>query len=109
MKRIYFAALALTLVGHAALAQADGKALYNESCKKCHGALGTPPAIILKKFDKMVPFNAAFFAHRSMDSIVTVLTKGKGDGMKSFQGKLTADEMMAVAMYVQTLGAKPKS
>jgi mono/diheme cytochrome c family protein len=82
---------------------ADGKAVYDANCKKCHGAAGTPSAVMKKKFDKLAAFDAAFFARRSVDSIVTILEKGKNESMKSFKDKLSADEMKAVAAYIRSL------
>jgi len=79
-----------------------GKTVYDANCKKCHGATGTPVAPMKKKYDKLAAFDAAFFAKRSDDSIVTVLTNGKNDNMKSFKDKLSADEMKAVAAYIRT-------
>lgn len=81
---------------------ADGRTVYTENCKKCHGATGAPSPVMKKKFDKLAAFDAAFFANRSDDSIVTILTKGKSEGMKSFKDKMSADEMKAVAAYIRT-------
>ncbi len=81
-----------------------GKMLYMQSCRKCHGAAGVPGSAMKAKFPKLATFDAAFFARRSVDSIVTVLENGKGDGMKSFKDKLSASEMKAVAVYTLTLG-----
>ncbi|HEU4989351.1 MAG: cytochrome c [Gemmatimonadota bacterium] len=85
---------------------ADGKALYNENCRKCHGVIGMPPKTMKAKFPKIPTFNAEFIAAHSQDSIVKVLTHGKNEDMKSFADKLKPDEMKAVAAYVHELGAK---
>lgn len=85
------------------------KELYDASCKKCHGVLGTPPKAMKEKFPKLAVFDAAFIAKRSEDSIVTVLTKGKGDDMKPFKGKLTPAEIVSVAKYVKELATRPRS
>jgi mono/diheme cytochrome c family protein len=85
-----------------AVASIDGKPLYDENCRKCHGVIGVPPKAIQAKFPKIMPFNAAFFATRSEDSVVTVLTKGKDENMKSFRDKLTRDQMKAVAVYIRS-------
>ena len=91
-----------------ATAQApDGKTLYQENCRKCHGVLGTPPKTMKAKFPKIATFDAEFIAKHSVDSIVKVLTKGKNDDMKSFKDKLSAEEMKAVAEYVGELASKP--
>jgi len=86
-----------------AVAQAeDGKAPYEENCRKCHGVRGVPPKTMKEKFPKIATFDAAFFAKHSADSIVTVLANGKNDDMKSFKDKLTHSEMVAVAAYIRS-------
>jgi mono/diheme cytochrome c family protein len=102
-------ALAVTAAaaGRAAAQAPDGKALYDENCKKCHGVVGRPPKTMLAKFPKIYTFDAAFVAARSDDSVVKVLTKGKNEDMVSFKDKLKPDEMMAIAKYVRELGSKP--
>jgi mono/diheme cytochrome c family protein len=92
--------------GRAAAQAPDGKALYDENCKKCHGAVGRPPKTMKDKYPKIYAFDAKFVAERSDDSVVKVLTKGKNEDMKSFKDKMKADEMMAVAKYVRELGSK---
>jgi len=91
---------------HASRQAPDGKAIYDDNCKKCHGVIGTPPKTMKTKYPKIATFDAKFIAERSDDSVVKILTKGKGEDMKSFKDKLTADEMMAVAKYVRQLGSK---
>lgn len=94
---------------HRARAQAaDGKMLYEANCKKCHGVLGVPPKAIREQFPKVASFDAAFIAKHSQDSIVTILTKGKGEDMKPFKGKLTPSQMAAVAKYVHELATRPR-
>jgi mono/diheme cytochrome c family protein len=102
--------LGLLVAAPAASAQApDGKALYELTCKKCHGVLGTPPKAIQRKMEKIVIFDAAFLAKYPEDSIVKVLTKGgKSEDMKSFKEKLSHEEMVAVAKYVRELAARPR-
>lgn len=102
-------ALALTSAAAASRASAqaaDGKALYDENCKKCHGAVGRPPKTMKEKFPKIATFDAAFIAARSDDSVVKVLTKGKNEDMVSFKDKMKPAELMAVAKYVRELGSK---
>ena len=83
---------------------AQGKTPYEDNCRKCHGVRGVPPKTMQAKFPKIVTFDAAFFAKHSDDSVVTVLTKGKNEDMKSFKDKLTHAQMVAVAAYIRTLG-----
>jgi mono/diheme cytochrome c family protein len=108
---IHLSAIAVALVASAALSTAgaqaaDGKALYNENCRKCHGVIGTPPKTMKAKYPKIATFDAAFITTRSDDSVVKILNHGKGEDMKSFKDKLTPDEMTAVAKYVRELGMK---
>ena len=87
---------------------ADGKAVYEENCRKCHGVRGTPPKTMKEKYPKIATFNAEFIEKRSDDSIVKVLMKGvgKAEDMKSFKNTLTAEEIAAVAKYVRELALK---
>jgi len=79
-----------------------GRLLFTENCQKCHGARGMPPKVIREKFTKIPTMDAAFFAARSDDSIVTILTNGKSDVMVSWKAKLSPVEMRAVAEYIRT-------
>lgn len=102
---------AVLLAASAALSTAaaqasDGKAIYNENCRKCHGVIGTPPKTMKTKYPKIATFDEEFVAKRSDDSVVKVLIRGKGDDMKSFKDKMTEEEMKAVAKYVRELGMK---
>ncbi|HMA19316.1 MAG TPA: cytochrome c [Gemmatimonadaceae bacterium] len=102
------AAIALggTLAARATAAPAfqdpAGKAPYEENCRKCHGVRGIPPKTMKAKFPKIATFDAAFFQKHSQDSIVTVLTKGKNEDMKSFKEKLTHEQMEEVAKYIKS-------
>jgi len=103
-------ALAAAGARSSAVAQApDGKALFEEHCMECHGVNGTPPKAMKKKFPKVARFDSAFVASHSADSVVKILTRGKGEDMLSFRMKLKPDEMAAVAKYVLELGSKNKS
>ena len=84
----------------------EGKVAYDANCKRCHGVRGTPPKTMKEKYPKIVAFDAEFLAKHSEDSVVKVLTKGKNEDMKSFQSKLTAAQMAAVAAYVRDLASK---
>lgn len=111
IRRLSMLAFLLAASGavHRAAAQApDGKALYEENCRKCHGVIGNPPKTMKEKYPKIATFNAAFIASRTDDSVVKILTKGKGEDMKSFKDKLSPEEMAAVAKYVRLLGS-PKT
>ena len=79
-----------------------GKAPYEENCRKCHGATGIPSNAMKARFPKIAAFDAAFFAKRSNESIVTILTKGNNEAMKPYEGKLSHAQMVAVAAYIRS-------
>jgi mono/diheme cytochrome c family protein len=96
---------ATALAPRGAVQAPDGKMVYVEHCKVCHGAIGVPTKSAVQKYEKIPNFKEpGFFATRSQDSIVTVLKHGKGKDMKSWAEKLSDAEMTAVAQYVLTLG-----
>ncbi len=84
----------------------DGKAPYEENCRKCHGVRGVAPKTMKAKYPKIATFDTAFFLKHTKDSIVTVLTKGKNDDMKSFKDKLTHEQMEQVADYIKSFAQK---
>jgi len=85
-----------------------GKAPYEENCRKCHGVRGVPPKTMKAKYEKIATFNAEFFQKHSTDSVVTILTKGKNEDMKSFKSKLTHDQMVAVDAYIRSFAGGEK-
>jgi mono/diheme cytochrome c family protein len=98
-------------IAGAEFAQApDGKALYEENCRKCHGVRGVPPKAIKEKFPKVQMLDDVFLAKVGDDSLVKVMTRGvgKAEDMKSFKDKLTPAEMAAVAKYVRETFGKVK-
>lgn len=101
-------ATGLLFTASAAAAQApDGKALYEKSCKMCHGVDGTPPAAMLKMMPTLPSLDSSYMASRSEDSVVAVLKNGTVK-MKSYTGKLSPEEMAAVAKYVREMALKAK-
>ncbi len=103
-KQMLVAGLLLAAVSTVSAAQgADGKAVYEANCKKCHGATGVPSAGIKKMNPKIEDLNAAFFKTRTDADLIKQITEGK-DKMKPFKDKLKADEIVAVAKYMRTLG-----
>lgn len=83
----------------------DGKALYEQHCRRCHGATGTPSERMVEMYATLKPLNQVTGV--SADSIVTLLVAGGTEGMKSYKDKLTAAELKAVADYTLALG-KPQ-
>ena len=106
---ISFVTIGVAYAGHLAVAaQGDppGKAPYEENCRKCHGVRGIPPKTMKAKYPKIATFDSAFFVKHSQDSIVTIMTKGKSQDMKSFKDKLSHEEMENVAKYIKTFATK---
>ncbi len=95
------AAVSVLGVGRLAAQAADGKSIYTEECRTCHGPVGKPTQRAASQYKNIPTFDAAFFAKRSQDSIVAVLNHGAGKDMKSFKDKLSAEEIAAVAKYVK--------
>ena len=98
------AIIALQLASASPAQDPAGKAPYEQNCRKCHGVRGIPPKTMKAKYEKIPNFDAEFFEKHSEDSIVKILTKGKGENMKSFKTKLTPEEMKQVANYIRTFG-----
>jgi mono/diheme cytochrome c family protein len=98
---------AAVLASSAAAQEPDGSALYAKHCKMCHGATGVPSQGMKTMFPGLTSLaDSVFLAARSEDSLVAVLNNGAGS-MKPFKGKLTADEMAAVARFVKGFAAAP--
>jgi mono/diheme cytochrome c family protein len=95
------AAVSVLGVGRLTAQAADGQSIYKDECRTCHGAAGKPTQRAVSQYKNMPTFDAAFFANRSQDSIVTVLNHGLGKDMKSFKSKLSVEEIAAVAKYVK--------
>ena len=75
-----------------ALAAEDAAALYNQKCAACHGKDGK--AMKMGSPDLTKSKDAA--------AIENVVANGKGK-MMAFKGKLTPEQIKAVAAHVQTL------
>lgn len=83
----------------------DGQAIYQQQCRRCHGATGTPSERMMEMYATLKPLSQ--MTGVSADSIVTLLLAGGTEGMKSYKDKLTAAELKAVAEYTLSL-SKPE-
>lgn len=97
------AAAILTLIAAAAASSfaADakaGQAIFEQKCKACHGADGTPNAGMAKMFPTMRPLGSADV---QSEDIKAIITTGKGK-MKPIAG-LSADQVDNVVAYVHSL------
>lgn len=82
-----------------ALAAEDGKKLYDSKCAMCHGTDG----VAKKMAEGSKNFNdPAWKKTATVESIVKETADGKGK-MKGFAGKLSPEQMNAIATYVLTL------
>jgi cytochrome c oxidase cbb3-type subunit III len=85
------------------LRAADGEAVFKVRCTACHGAdakgkaaIGTPDFTSAKTLSGL----------SDADIVDTVTNGKKGTIMPSWKGKLSDEEIAAVASYVRSLGRK---
>jgi mono/diheme cytochrome c family protein len=89
------------LVAPAVLAaEPDGKDLYETKCAMCHGKDGVAKAMAKGSADFNDP---AWQKTSSLEAIEETARTGKGK-MKGYEGKLTPEEIKAIASHVKTLG-----
>lgn len=107
------ALMSMTVAAHAATDVAAGKQLYNDNCKRCHGATGTGGV------GKKLKGDAAYWSfdvfkravmtglddeNRQMKALMPVWGK---TGFTKPQGKIpTDDDLTDIQAYLQTLGRK---
>lgn len=99
--RVVVSALLLSLaVAPVLAADPDGKGLYEAKCAMCHGKDGVAKPLAKGSGN----FNdAAWQKANPAEAIEKVTTDGKGK-MKGYAGKLTSEEIQAVAAHVKSLG-----
>lgn len=95
MKRIA-TVLALSFLFAGSALAADGKALFTSKCTVCHGADGKGQSAMGKKLG----VKDLTVTKLSEADVEATITKGKGK-MTPFAGKLTAEEIKAVAGFVK--------
>lgn len=88
--------------------QTDGKAVFDQSCRKCHGVRGVPSASMKRMMKDIPVLDAPSMSKLTLAAVVDAIRKGKGD-MKPFEGKLSDEQIDAVATYVFELAnTKPQ-
>jgi mono/diheme cytochrome c family protein len=103
--RMYLTMFVLALAAATAMFAADakaGKAVYDTSCKSCHGADGAPNAAVAKMMKvEIKDLKSPDVQAMSDDDIAALITKGKGkmQPVKAVSGKSAEN----VAAYVHTL------
>jgi cytochrome c6 len=95
----------LVLVATFALASsafaADGAGVFKAKCAMCHGADGSASTGMGKSMG-LKPLSSPEVQKMSDADLTALIDNGKGK-MPGFKGKLTDDEIGAVAKYVKTL------
>lgn len=74
---------------------AVGRDVWGQKCATCHGNAGQGGR------GKKLNDGAVFALHPEIDSLLTVIAEGKGQGMPAFGDTLDDDEIVAVARYVR--------
>jgi len=102
MKKLALSVVALAVIALATAPPAhaaDGKALFEAKCAMCHGKDG-----VAKPMAKgSANFNdAKWQAAQKTEALEAVITDGKGK-MKGYKGKMTPEEIKAVAEFVKTM------
>jgi cytochrome c oxidase cbb3-type subunit III len=81
---------------------AQGKTLFKQmNCNGCHsnGGGGMGPALI----------DDQWIYGSSIENIVATIREGRPNGMPSFRGKITDDQIWQIAAYVVSMGGKVPS
>jgi cbb3-type cytochrome c oxidase subunit III len=83
---------------------ADGAAVWQKECKKCHGEDGKGKTKMGEKH-KIPDLTAAEWqGGHDKAKVVSIVTDGKADTkMKAFKDQLSAEDIEAVATYVKAL------
>ncbi len=96
------AVLGLVSAGALAAQQpVDAAALYGRTCASCHGPQGTPSAAMAHAMTGIPDFRAASMQSVPDSVLRDVITNGKGRMMASYKGRLTPDQIAALARYVK--------
>ena len=81
---------------------AQGKTLFTKmNCSGCHshGGGGMGPALI----------DDRWIYGGSIENIVATIREGRPNGMPSFRGKITDDQIWQIAAYIRSMGGKVPS
>jgi len=107
MKTIVIITISLFAASATSLRAADAKALWEANCAQCHGKNGAADTKMGKTLNAKnltdPTVQAAFTDAKATQSIKEGVKENGKTTMKSFGGKLTADEIKALVAYVRTL------
>jgi mono/diheme cytochrome c family protein len=89
--------LAVSFAVAGAAQAADPKATFAAKCAMCHGPDGKGNTAPGKKFG-VKDLTATKLAAADLE---TVIAKGRGSNMKAFEGKLSPEEIKAMAAFIK--------
>lgn len=79
----------------------DAAALFGKTCASCHGAQGTPNPAMAHAMAGIPDFRSAAMASVSDSVLREVIANGKGRMMAAYKGRLTPEQIAALARYVK--------
>lgn len=88
-----------TVVGEEAAVSEETVALYNKKCAVCHGKDGVAKSMAKGSANLNDP---EWQGVTSLDEVIKVVTEGRGK-MKGLEGKISPEEIKAVATYTLQL------
>ena len=100
MTSVLWLVAVVALVSAPSPADDAGKVLFDRKCAMCHGVDGVAKNMAAGSANLNDP---EWQEANSVESIVTVITEGKGKKMKGYDGRLTEAEIKQIADYVKTL------
>jgi cytochrome c553 len=105
MKKIVMLTIAMMAVSALATKAADGKALYEKDCKKCHGADGKGETVMGKKYGAKDYTDAKVQEELKDEAAIKAVKEGYKDKegkviMKPAEG-LSDDDIKAVVAYMR--------
>ncbi|HXZ78528.1 MAG TPA: cytochrome c [Terriglobales bacterium] len=93
--------IAMALAGTTCLAAESGADVFKSKCASCHGPDGSGNTPVGKSL-KLRDLSSAEVQAQSEADIKTIIEKGKGK-MPGYSGKLSPEQIDAVAKYVKSL------
>lgn len=109
LRKLLLASVIATLTG-AAMAD-DGQTLYQDNCRKCHGADGTARTARGYLYFARDLTHPAWQARHSDDDIFHLISDGDGPGgwsaMPAYRKRLTDAERRALVQSVRAFGTTP--